>query len=567
MKTWADFNIQVPSGAAGPQVYTTCPQCSPHRKKKNVKCLSVNLEESIWLCHHCGWDGTLKEGVRTKADPFKWQEKTYAKPKYELKTAIPSEVVEWFHKRGISDNTLLRNKIRYESVYMPQVEGFKDAIRFPFLRNGEVINVKSRTLDKEFRLETNAERIFYGMDDVIADEAIIVEGEIDKLSVEEAGLLHCLSVPDGAPSPRTKDYTNKFTFLENCDELIERVKTFILAVDNDEAGQKLEEELARRLGKHKCKRVQWPEGCKDANEVLLKYGANELLKYIKMAREFPVEGVYEISDIIPQIDALYNRPFAGGKPTGWTNLDHHYTVKTGEWTLVTGIPGHGKSEWVDALMIKLVDSAGWSFAIFSPENQPLELHFAKLAEKWAEKPWFAPNDERLSRGELALAKHTFQNHFTFVLPPEDKLTVDGILELCKHVILKKGIKGVVIDPWNEIDHSRPSALSETEYISKSLSKIRRFVREYGLHLWLVAHPVKLRKRDDGLYPVPTPYDVSGSAHFRNKADNCITVYRDMSKDTSEVEIHVQKVRFKNIGKVGMITLHYDKKTGLYREAI
>ncbi len=161
--------------------------------------------------------------------------------------------------RGISEEILARNKIGYEPVYMPQVEAHVDAIRFPFYRGGEVVNVKSRTLDKNFRLETNAERIFYGLDDVTGDTAIVVEGEIDKLSLEVAGYQNCVSVPDGAPAVNTKDYTAKFSFLEASEEWLQKIKAFILAVDNDEPVKKLEEELARRLGKYRCRRVQWPE--------------------------------------------------------------------------------------------------------------------------------------------------------------------------------------------------------------------------------------------------------------------------------------------------------------------
>jgi len=510
LKTWSELGIEIPQGAAGPQVYTTCPKCGPTRKKKNVKCLSINIPEGLMLCHHCDATGSLEHGWKGQGDPFKWVQREYHKPAYTLLTSIPQEIVDWFKARGIGETTLLRNKIRYESTYMPQQSGFVDAIRFPYLRGGEVVNVKSRTLAKEFRLESNAERIFYGMDDCTGDEAILVEGEIDKLSVEEAGFINCLSVPDGAPSPKAKDYTSKFSFLEDCDVFLGKIKTFILAVDNDEPGQKLEEELARRLGKHRCKRVQWPEGCKDANDVLVKLGANELLSCLKSAREYPVDGIFEISDISRQIDILYEGRGVKGESTLWNTIDQHYTVRVGEFTVVTGIPSHGKSEFVDALMINLFRQGNWNFAVFSPENQPLERHFVKLAEKIIKKPFHIGVHERMSKEEVEAAKRWLQPAFTFVLPPDDKLTVDGILELCQYVILKKGVRGVVIDPWNEIDHKRPSGMTETEYISAALSKIRRFAREYSIHVWLVAHPTKLYKDPKtGQYPVPTPYDISG----------------------------------------------------------
>jgi twinkle protein len=562
LKTWADFGLSFPDSFSGEQ-HSTCPQCSPHRKKKNVKCLSANGDKLTWICHHCGWAGTLKEGVDHKSDPFQWSKRTYRKPEYKPPVKkLPGHILEWFTSRGISEQTLARNNIGFEPVYMPQSEGFVEAIRFPFYRKGEVVNVKSRDLKKNFRLETNAERIFYGMDNVQGDAVIIVEGEIDKLSLEEAGFFNCISVPDGAPTPSARDYTSKFAFLENCEDFLNGIKTFILAVDNDEPGKKLEEELARRLGRYRCKRVQWPTGCKDANDVLVQRGSDELQGCIAQARDYPIEGVFQIADISDRIDRLYKEGIQQGEKTGWSNIDDLYTVRVGEFTVMTGIPGHGKSEWLDALMINLCIGSRWKFAVFSPENQPLERHFVKLAEKIMGKPFYNGLHQRMSWRELQMAKEELQPWFTFILPPEDQVTIDGILDRCKHVILKKGVNGIVIDPWNEIDHQRPPNMTETEYVSYCLTKIRRFARQYSVHIWLVAHPTKLRKLDNGRYPVPTPYDISGSAAWRNKADNVMTVFRDIY--SNRVQIHVQKIRFKEIGKIGMEVLYYDKVTGVYR---
>ncbi len=151
-------------------------------------------------------------------------------------------------------------------------------------------------------------------------------------------------------------------------------------------------------------------------------------------------------------------------------------------------------------------------------------------------------------------------------PPDDELTVDHIINKAKAAVMRYGIRGLSIDPWNEIDHSRPSSKSETEYISECLTKIRRFARIYRVHVWLIAHPTKLQRERDGKYPIPTPDDVAGSAHFRNKADNCLTVWRDLLDEDRAVEIHVQKIRFREVGKVGMSKLRYDIVTGRYIDA-
>lgn len=286
----------------------------------------------------------------------------------------------------------------------------------------------------------------------------------------------------------------------------------------------------------------------------------------ELEEEEKAQEVFEIGDIWPKVENLYKNGVPLGESPGWKTLKPYYTVRKGEWTLITGIPGHGKTEFLDALMINLAMHSKWKFGVFSAENRPLERHAVGLIEKFIGKPFSKGPTERV--GELALnaAKEYFSGIFYFIDPPEKRLSVDGILDIGIKLIKEKGIDCMVIDPWNEMDHSRPSSFSETEYISVSLTKIRRVARQLKIHVFLVAHPQKLQKDKNGKYPVPTPYDVSGSAHWRNKADNCLAVWRDVADEkNSMVQIHVQKIRFKEIGKVGVVDLIYDRVTGRYSD--
>jgi len=569
MKEWSDFGIEVPADRSG-EVATTCPKCSRERKNSKAKCLSVNTDKACWKCNHCGWTGTLLQGEDRKSNPFEFVPKRYYKPTYNpAPETDQSRMMKWFADRGIPANIVALNQIATNTVWMPQVESEVKAIQFPYFRNGECINIKSRDHQKHFRMESGAERIFYGMDQVVGETLIIVEGEIDKLSIETAGFNNCVSVPDGAPAPNTKDYTSKFAFLENCEEWLKQFTKIILAVDSDEPGKKLEEELSRRLGHDRCFQVQWPEGIKDANELLCKEGVPRLTQVINDAFPYPVQGLYEVKAFLPQIRNLYEKGMVRGARTGWGCLNDLINFSTGQWTVVTGIPGHGKSEWLDALMVNLSHTYGWTFGLFSPENQPLELHFQKLAEKYIGKPFFG--NGRMDKAELTKAAQWIDARFSFVLPDPEDMSVDSVLRLAKNAVNRKGIKGLIIDPWNELDHSRANTLTETEYISQCLSKIRRFARDNDIHIFLVAHPTKLKKEknDQGnmVYMPPTPYDISGSSHWRNKADNAITVFRhDSTERNSRVEIHVQKVRFKNNGKPGVAELHYEYHTGRFLEA-
>lgn len=252
-----------------------------------------------------------------------------------------------------------------------------------------------------------------------------------------------------------------------------------------------------------------------------------------------------------------------GHSTGWKCVDELYTVGMGQWTLITGTPNSGKSEWLDAVMVNLAKQGGWHFVIYSPENWPLPLHHSKIIEKYIGKPFNPGPTERLAEEEIEEAEAWMEGKFHFAKPDRpDIFSILGEAEIHASLVSRKC--GIVIDPWNQLEHYRPQGMSETEYVSQTLSKVIDWVRERNCHLWLVAHPSKLQKTKDGKLPIPTPHDVSGSANFWNKADNCITVWRDQADyQRQEVEIHVQKVRFKHIGHIGNTTLLYDRVTGRY----
>jgi len=473
--------------------------------------------------------------------------------------------VQWFAGRGITESVLERNKIGWTTVYMPQREEHQDAIVFPYFRDGELINRKYRTLDKQFRMETGAERILYGLADV-GEILVWVEGEIDKLSVEVAGITSCVSVPDGAPAEGTKDYSTKFAFLDSAERNFTNVKKHIIAVDGDRPGGLLEDELARRLGPERCWRVKWPEGCKDANDVLRKHGAEALRWFLDNAERFPIEGVFTAQSEEANVLALYHNGLDRGQSTGWASLDQHYTVRPGEFTVVTGIPGSGKSNCIDALAVNLARLHGWSFGMFSPENQPLEDHIARIVEKYVRLPFSDGPTPRMSEGELRNGLAWVNDHFFWVLPDnEDCWEIDWILARARELVYRHGIRALVIDPWNELEPQRTAKETETEYISRVLRTVRQFGRRHDVHVFMVVHPTKLYRDKDGKYPIPTLYDCQGSAHWYNKADNGLCIWRDLLSDRREVDLHVQKVRFRQNGRRGKVILQYEAPTASYRE--
>jgi len=547
-KTWADLGIEVPPGATG-EVRTTCPSCSKDRNKKNDRCFAVNVDLGTAFCHHCGFaTGLMQKNV-----------KIYNRPKY-IESDLPESVLKWFAGRGISEKTLIKNKIGFGESFKG-----KNGVQFPYFKNGNVVNVKHRTGDKCFRQEKNAEKCLYRYDSITTihgSALIITEGEIDALSFVEAGYSAVVSIPDGAPSANSTSYRTKFNFLDDAMKYIDKFKKVILAVDSDEPGKRAEEELSRRIGREKCYVVKYPEGCKDANEALIKHGVESLNQIIKTSKPFPIEGIFSAKDVSENIQDIYRFGYQKGAYLGWDGLKDLFSLKMGEMTIVTGIPGSGKSNFVDAMMINLANNEGMKFAIFSPENWPIQRHVATMIEKITEQS-FHGND-RMTEDEMKDGLDFIDDHFRFIVPPENApCTIDAILDYTKMIVSRDGISGLVIDPFNEVEHEY-GRLTETQYISQELTKIRRFARLHQIHVFIVAHPRNLRKNEDGTYKPPTMYEISGGANWRNKADNGICVHRN-NYETPEVRILIQKIRFREVGKIGECVLIYDKKSTTYSD--
>jgi len=549
---WSELGIDTKGKVSG-EVKTTCPQCSPRRKKSNYPCLNVNLDKGVYYCHHCGWSGGIGKDFSGRV--LAAVKKVYRKPEFK-QTPLPSGALGFLTKRGLTPEVIGRNQISVATVYMPQIDGESEVVAFPYVKGGEIVNVKYRSKEKFFRQEAGAEKTFYKFDDIDPKCTIITEGEFDALSLEVVGYRNAISVPDGAPTPDAKNLENKFTFLD--DPIIDGIEKIIIAVDNDPPGRKLEEELSRRLGKDRCWRTVWPADCKDANEVLLKHGAEVLRHCIQSATPFPVEGIFNLEDFNSEIEGIYENGLPDGISTGWPGVDELYKPVEGQWTLVTGIPGMGKSEWLDALAVNLAQKHFWTFGVCSPENQPVTFHATKLMEKYVGKRL-----NKMTREEFDDAKLWLNIFFKFILP-EDR-TLDAVLAKAKTLVRRFGMKGLIIDPYNELAHSgRKDGITETEYISEFLSDLRVFARENGIHIWLVAHPKMMRKEgSDGSYPVPTGYDVAGSAHFFNKADNIIAVHRNKSDPFAKSEVHVQKIRSRWLGQLGTTTLEWDARSGRF----
>tara|TARA_R100000655_G_scaffold108196_2_gene159737 strand:+ start:3055 stop:4737 length:1683 start_codon:yes stop_codon:yes gene_type:complete len=506
------------------QEKTTCPKCSHTRKNKSDQCLSVNVDEGIWHCHHCSWKGSLNKKVKHLTIPIE-------KPS-PPKTELPEEVYKWFEERCITRAVVDAEKIGYDNRW----------IQFPFYKDEEVVNIKSRTADKKFRQTKNAEKCFYRFDSMKGMETIIItEGEMDALALVQSGFMNVVSVPDGATQPNSKPSDRKFSFLLSAEEHLMNAETIILCTDSDGAGKHLRDELSRRIGREKCYRVVYPDGCKDMNDVLIKHGEDEVQNIVSNSHPYPIDGVVMVQDIEDDAIDLLLKPQHKGLSTGWSAVDPHYLISPSEVTVVTGVPNMGKSEWMDALMINMVQSYGWKFGIFSAENFPVEHHLLKLVGKFAGKAFWGENklDEKTARDSMLI----LNDHIKFIGTQEDSVTIESIMEQAKILNYRFGLNGLIIDPWNTLEHKFGDGENETLYVSRVLAQLSAFAKVNEIHVWLVAHPKKMENGVDRKPLVPTPYDISGSANWFNKCDNAITIHRHKSDEDDYAGVHVHKIRF------------------------
>jgi twinkle protein len=486
--------------------------------------------------------------------------KEYVKPVKRLEK-LGVKALSWMEKeRGISNNTLLRFGITESMEWMPKAGKEVLAMCFNYLRDGELINIKFRGPQKDFKMAKDAELIFYNLDAIKdAKECIIVEGEIDCLSMYEAGIYNVVSVPNGAGAGNLK-----LDYLDNCWHYFEGKERIVLMVDNDEAGYNLREELGRRLGKDRCYKVEYPKGCKDANEVLLKHGKDAINAMIDKAVLWPIEGVITMDEMFEDVCNFYENGYPQGTKSLISGLDDYISFMPGQLTTVTGIPGSGKSEFVDYIMCQLTMNNSWSWAIASFENQPSSLHVTKLMEKITGKAFQFRRvpEQRISVNEFKESVAIVDKYFNFININTVDVTLTGLLQKARELVVRKGVNGLLIDPWNYIEHKVPKGYTETQYISECLTEIKSFAVKNGVHVFLIAHPTKMAKdKKTGKYEIPTLYSISGSAHFFNKTDNGMTIYRDFKDNV--VEVHIQKIRFSWTGKIGFCAFNYDTFTRKY----
>jgi twinkle protein len=512
-----------------------CPLCSHDRKPKNQKdkCASYDWERGLGTCHNCNKTFQLHTFNRKgKA------EKVYVKPTQpEEQSTVNDKVAEWFASRGISRSTLYELGVTDGDEYMPQTGKVEHAIQFNYFVGDQLVNVKYRDGRKNFKLYKGAEKVFYNINSIVGYEyCVIVEGEMDVLALHEAGITNAVSVPNGATLN-----TNNLEYLDNTIDYFLDQEKIIIAVDSDEAGQALQQELIRRLGTEVCYIATFDD-CKDANEYLIKYGKEKLTGRITAATPVPLENVTTFRDIEGDVTDFVRNGFKPGYQVGLRDFDSIFSTYTGQFITVTGIPSSGKSDFVDQMCVGYNQLYGWKTAFASPENQPTFLHAHKLMRKiWGGMPSEADINGEKWNSIADLCNSSFY-HIDM-----EKYTIEHVLKKGAELVKRKGIKCLVIDPYNKVRSVKPST-DVNQYTLDYLEQIDVFAKKYDVLVIVVAHPTKMYKDGNGKIEEPTMYNIKGGGEWYDASYHGLLVHRDY--DAQTVKVKVLKVKFQNLGENG-----------------
>ena len=510
-----------------------CPLCSSNRKPENrkAKCAMYDWERGLGTCMNCNEVFQLHTFKRKGGN-----DKVYNKPKKIANPLLSNKVIKWFEGRGISNNTLVKMKITEGKEFMPQTGKEENTIQFNYFINNELINIKYRDGKKNFKLVKGAEKIFYNIDSTVGhDYMVIVEGEMDALSFVEAGISSVISVPNGATVSN-----NNLEYLDNCIDYFENKEKIILAVDQDEAGENLKQELIRRLGAEACYTCDFGV-YKDANEFLIHNSRNMLSDVIKNASAVPIENVLTLKDVDDELQEFIEEGFKPGYQIGLDNFDSIFSTYTGQFITVTGVPSSGKSDFVDRMVVGYQLKYGWKTAFASPENKPTFLHAHKLMRKIGD--WM-PTKEDINTTKWEEVSNVINDNFFFI--ENERYDLDSVLSKGAQLVKRKGIKCLVIDPYNKVKMNGSAAMSIPDATMEYLTRIEAFAKKYDVLVIVVAHPTKMYKKDDGTLDEPNMYNIKGGGEWYDASYHGLLVHRNYEKKT--VKVKVLKVKFQNLGE-------------------
>ena len=434
------------------------------------------------------------------------------------------------------------------------IPGLGEAVAFPYRRGGKPYAGKFRAVDrKDWRSTKGVSRGLFNEDALLAGDGpiVITEGEIDALSVMQAGFTRAVSLPDGWTADGTKR-----DCLIAAEAQLRASPYVIVAGDNDESGASLPKAVANILIGHDVRFVTWPAGCKDANDVLCKFGEGELGRCLIEAKRLDPEGgfITGISDLPPMPARRVLR--IGAKP-----YDFVLAFEVGAMSVATGTPGSGKSTFATFAAYQIAVHENIRVGMLAFETHPYRIrdHLARLN---THRPW-----EELSEGDAARCAAFLDQRFRIVHRTfEDRAHNLGWLkDMIYTLAVRDNCKLIIVDPWNELEHLPEPGENMTSYINFALQQIRKWAEQFDTHICVVAHPRKMQT--DGRPRVPTGYDIADSASFFNKPSLGFSIHLD-ENDHGEKFVRVANWKIRDVQLYGFekgdMKLTFDTHAMSYR---
>lgn len=510
-----------------------CPLCHGGSANKDRNTFALFLDNGMFVCKRgsCGRHGRFEELVKElsgedvqisrKAAPRK-SEKQYVLPNTATFPAT-DEIYRYFDKRGISKETVDAFGI---------MSDFEGNIVFRFLLDGVDVYEKYRKPKKPSTPEeikrkewqfSGAKPILYNMDNVVFSQPLIItEGQCDAMALYEAGLTNVVSVPSGC---------DNLEFVTLCYDWLEKFSTIILFGDNDDPGKRMVETLIKRLGEYRVLVVRdYPEipnsnpvkYCKDANEILLRYGESKLLEMVDAAEEIQTKGLIRVADIVP-IDPTKVPRIKTMIPT----LDDAIGgLAEGCVTLFTGKSGNGKSTLSGLILLNAIEQ-GTTCMAYSGElsaglfqewilAQACGSEFMSLRRdpiRGRDVPFVPPDVQQRILSWLGDRLLLYDNDEQFV----DMKQADAIISVFTQAARKYNAKLFLID-----NMLTSVADSDDEWRAQAMfiNKVKKFATHYQAHVMLVAHPRKTK-----IGAEITQDDISGTSAMMNLCDNAIVIKR------------------------------------------
>lgn len=531
-----------------------CPNCDGMRSDKKDKSLAIDHGNGIGKCFYCD--------ALTFRDN-KEHEQEYKIPKQDWRnyTKLSDNMVKYIESRKIPQSVAVELGWTEEMHYQPTRGKEVNNLVYNFFEGEKLVNKKYRTGDKKFTQSVGGKPILYNINSIIdAEEIYITEGEMDVAALCAIGIKNVVSVPNGA-NDHDDYWANSKKYIEGC-------KKFVIATDNDAKGIILREAIAQRLGRWKCSYIEW-EG-KDANDDLI---SGILKESVKNKKRFPVSGTLTMKDLYDDVMDLYDNGLpstVAPKSQSFGNWRKCFSVMRGQLTVITGIPSNGKSNFNDWYVLNILNDYNLKASWFTPEHNPLSLYQVNIIEKvTGENFWGKSKGKtvpRISKETIAKYDEWADQKIYFTECDNGEFpTWDWLFDKFKEQMYAYGVDIFVIDAFNKV--ILPPG-NEREEISRVLTKLTAFAQVNNVFIFLVAHPTKMHKKEDGTYVVPTLYDVSGTANFRNMTHNGYTVHRYIENESTGVQdgtsVINMKTKFSFQGDIGdMETFKFNIVNGRY----